>query len=88
MLSASILVDRTLIVIRPKILAERGLKTGRSNAGVRRSVGVRDQEGEVVLDAILEHGVAMAPDEIPFEQGDDWISQQEQLADWLLPSPE
>ena len=46
------------------------------------------KKAKLVRDAILEHSVAMTPDEIPFEQGDDWISQQEQLADWLLQSPE
>lgn len=36
-----------------------------------------------VRDAILEHGVALSTEDIPFEKGDDWLSQQERLAGWL-----
>lgn len=36
-----------------------------------------------VRDAILEDGVAMADDEIPFEKDGSWLSDQEELVGWL-----
>lgn len=45
------------------------------------------EKAKLVRDAILEHGIAMASDEIPFEKDNDWLSQQEQLATWIGEGP-
>ena len=36
-----------------------------------------------VRDAILDHGVALRAEDIPFEKSGDWLSQREHLVEWM-----
>lgn len=41
------------------------------------------KKAQSVRDAIIENGIPMQAEDIPFEKGNNWISQQEELRPWM-----